>query len=106
MTQNKVLGLLGITAKAGRIVAGADIVKDLAQRGKLRLVIVAEDASERTKKNTKMICEENKIPMLTYSKIEELSRAIGQKNRAILGIKDKNLSAEIYKQINGGDFVG
>lgn len=104
--QNKVLGLLGITAKAGKIVAGADIVKDLAQRGKLRLVIVAEDASERTQRNMQMVCENNKVPIVTYCKMEELSRAIGQKNRAVIGVKDKSLSAELLKQISGGDFVG
>ena len=39
-------------------------------------------------------------------KIEILSKAIGKNNKAVIGIKDGNLSKEIYKIINGGEVIG
>ena len=38
--------------------------------------------------------------------IEELSKAIGKSNKAILGIEDINLSKEIQKINNGGEVIG
>ena len=38
--------------------------------------------------------------------IEELSKAIGKNNKAILGILDENLSNEIQKINNGGEVIG
>ena len=41
-----------------------------------------------------------------HGQIEELSKAIGKSNKAILGIKDINLSNEIQKINNGGEVIG
>ena len=38
--------------------------------------------------------------------IEELSKSIGKSNKAVIGIKDLNLSNEIQKINNGGDVIG
>ena len=46
------------------------------------------------------------ISIIISGKIEELSKAIGKSNKAILGIEDINLSREIQKINNGGDVIG
>ena len=51
MIQNKVLGMLGISAKAGKIASGTDAVLELIEKEKAKLIIVATDAAERTKEN-------------------------------------------------------
>ena len=38
--------------------------------------------------------------------IDEISKAIGQSNKAVVGIKDINFSKEIVKIINGGEAIG
>lgn len=106
MKKNKYLGLLGIAAKAGKVVAGADACKEAVRKNKVKLVLVAEDASERTKRNFQMICERQKTPIAIIGEIEVLSKAIGKNNKAVIGIKDENLFKEIYKIINGGDAIG
>lgn len=102
--KNRVLGMLGISAKAGKIVCGNDATIEDIERHKVKLVIVAEDASEKTKKNMKYVCDKNKVPILEFGKIEEISRTIGKSNKAIIGIKSKSLSEAIEKLIenNGG----
>ena len=61
MINNKVYGLLGLTAKAGRIAFGTDSCLEMIARHKLKLVIVAEDSSERTIDNFREKCKQNNI---------------------------------------------
>ena len=102
---NKVYGLLGLCARAGKIVSGMDAVSDEIKRNKVKLLIVAEDASQKTASNIKYLAERKKIPMIVIGTIEKNSKAIGKENRAIIGIKDKNISDGI-KKICGGEAFG
>ena len=54
----RVLGMLGLAAKAGKITFGADSCKEAIMKNKVKLIILAQDASERTK--TKFIDMANK----------------------------------------------
>ncbi len=103
----RILGMLGISAKAGKIVCGTDATIQDIQRNKVSLVIVAENASEKTKKNIKYICDKNGVTILEFGNIDEISKTIGKSNKAIIGIKSKSLSNEIEKLIkeNGGDLL-
>ena len=91
---NKAIGMIGISAKAGKVIYGTDSCIDAMKNNKVKLIIVSEEASEKSKKN------------FIYETIENLSKAIGKKNKVIIGIKDENLANEIEKIINGGDVIG
>ena len=106
MINNKVYGLLGLTAKAGKIAFGTESCEDLISKKKLKLVIVAEDSSERTINNFKQKCEQNGIDFYIFGKKEELSKSIGKVNKTVIGIKDKNLAGAVKKILNGGDVIG
>ena len=106
MTESKVLGLLGLSTKAGKVCFGRDACIDLIEKRKIKLVIVAVDASDRTKKDIKFICDNNNTKICFYGTIEILSKAIGKSNKAIIGIKDENFSKQIEKIINGGEIIG
>lgn len=85
---------------------GADSVKEEIVKKKAKLVIISVEASDRTKEKFIKLCEEYKIPVITYGKIEELSKIIGKENKAIFAIKDVNLANEIKKIYNGGEVIG
>lgn len=106
MINKKILGLIGLSAKARKISFGSDSVEDSIKNRKVTLIIVAEDSSERTKDKFKYLSEKYKVPIIIIGKIEELSKAIGKSNKAILGIEDINLSKEIRKINNGGEVIG
>ena len=106
MINNKVYGLLGLTAKAGKIAFGTESCEDLILKKKLKLVIVAEDSSERTINNFKEKCEKNNIDFYIFGNKEDISKAIGKVNKTVIGIKDKNLAGAIIKILNGGDVIG
>ncbi len=106
MINKKILGLIGLSAKARKVCFGADSVETQVKKGKVKLIIIAEDSSERTKDKFKKIGNEYNIPTIVIGEIENLSKAIGKNNKAILGIEDINLSKEIQKINNGGEIIG
>ena len=92
--------------KHGKISFGADSVENDIKKKTIKLVIVAEDSSNRTKDKFKRICKEWNIPIIQIADIETLSKVIGKSNKAVIGINDINLSKEIQKINNGGEALG
>lgn len=105
MNNNKLLGLIGIATKAGKISAGSEIVIESIRLKKAKLVIIAQDSSEKTRKNFEFLCNKNSIKLIVCETIESLSNAIGKKNKAVLCVKDKNFADEMVK-IYGGEAIG
>lgn len=97
---NKCYGMLGISAKAGKLVSGFDAVVDGIKKNQVKLVILANDISDKTKKEIEFTCEKFKIPLKVFGTIEQNSHAIGKKNRAIIGIADLGLAMQIQKIID------
>ena len=59
MQNNRILSSLGLAQKAGCIASGEYAVEKAVKGGLASLVIVAEDASDNTKKKMKNIKENN-----------------------------------------------
>lgn len=106
MEQNKVLRLLGLATRAGKISFGMESSIDTIKKGKAKLILIAEDASDRTKRNVTMVANENNAPYRIYGNIEQLSKNIGKENKAIIVIKDINFAKEMLKIIDGGEVIG
>lgn len=106
MINNKVYGLLGLTSKAGKLAFGTDSCLEMISKHKVKLIIVAEDSSERTINNFREKCKQNDIDFYIFGKKEDISKSIGKVNKTVIGIKDKNLAGAIIKILNGGDVIG
>ena len=107
MINKKILGLIGLSAKARKILFGSDSVENGIKKKIVKLVIVAEDSSNRTKDKFYKICYENNIPIIVFGTIESLSKSIGKSNKAVIAINDENLSKEIMRiKNNGGEVIG
>ena len=106
MEQNKVLRLLGLATRAGKISFGMESSIDTIKKGKAKLILIAEDASDRTNRNVTMVANENNTPYRIYGNIEQLSKNIGKENKAIIVIKDINFAKEMLKIIDGGEVIG
>lgn len=92
--------------KAGKVCFGSDSVEENIKKKKTKLIILSEDSSERTKNKFIELCNKYNIPLIVYGDIENLSKAIGKNNKAILGIKDVNFAKSIQKKKSGGDVIG
>lgn len=102
----KLCGLLGLATKAGKIVVGTDACLEDIKKRKVKLMLIACDSSDRTKITFKQKAEEYKIAIYEVLSIEEISKAIGKVNKAVIGIKDIGFSKKIESIINGGEVIG
>ena len=98
----KIYGLIGIATKAGKITAGSEACLEAIEKNIIKVMLIATDASERTKKLFKQKCIQFHIPIYEISSIENLSKAIGKSGKAVIGVKEKGLAQAIMKNINGG----
>ncbi|CDE90663.1 MAG: L7Ae/L30e/S12e/Gadd45 family ribosomal protein [Clostridia bacterium] len=106
MINNNILGLIGLAMKAGKIAFGADSVEESILKRKVKLVIVSEESSERTKSKFIKLCQNYNIPIIIDGNIDDLSKTIGKSNKAVIGIKDINFANSIQKKYDGGDIIG
>lgn len=88
---------MGLASKAGKIACGADSVEEAIVKRKVFTVIIAEDSSLKTKEKFQRIAKENNIPVFICGDIENNSKAIGKRNKAVIAIKDKNFSEAICR---------
>ena len=97
---DRIYGILGIAAKAGKLMSGFDSLQEGISKKQVNLVIVAQDASEKTKKEMQFICHKYGVPCIIFGNIQENSHAIGKNNRAIIGICDSGLANKFLELIS------
>lgn len=97
-TKKKILSLFGLATRAGKIASGEFQTETAVKSGTAFLVIIAQDASENTKKLFQDKCSFYKIPILILGTKEELGHAIGKEYRASLAILDAGFAEAIIKK--------
>lgn len=100
MNQNKILSLLGIAMKGRNLVSGQFQTLDAVRKGSAMLVIVAEDASDNTKKLFSDKCAYYKVPFVSFGTKEVFGRSIGKEGlRSSLGVCNAGLADAIIRQL-------
>ena len=92
MKQNKVYMLLGMAMKGRKAVSGEFATENAVRSGSAMLVIVAEDASDNTKKRFRDKCSYYKVPICTYGTKEELGHAMGKEQRSAVAVTGRGLA--------------
>lgn len=94
---NKILSLISLATKAGKVVSGEFAVEKAIKEGKAKLVIVSNEASNRSKKNYSDICSFYNVPLYFYGNKEELGRFTGKEFRVSVGILDDGFKNSLIK---------
>jgi len=97
--RKRVFNLIGIAMKSRNVVSGEFSTEKAVKEGKATLVIVAEDASDNTKKMFTNMCSYYKVPISFFGKKYELGHSMGKEFRASLALLDKGLADAIDKQL-------
>ena len=103
MNNDKVLSLLGLAKKAGKLKGGEYCVETEVKKGRAKLVIVAEDASDNTKKSYTDMCSFKKVPVIFYGNKESIGKCIGCEERAAVVLTDEGFANAVNKQISQKD---
>lgn len=99
LKQNKIFSLLGIAMRGHNLVSGEFQTLEAIKKGSAMLVIIAEDASDNTKKLFADKCLFYEVPVYNYGTKEDLGRAIGKDLRSSVGVCDAGLADAIIKRL-------
>lgn len=99
MNFNKVYGLIGIGMKSGNLVSGEFSTEKTIKAGRACLVIIAEDASNNTKKKFTNMCTYYKVPIYIFGEKIKLAQAMGKEERTSLALLEPGLAKSIETQL-------
>ena len=77
------------------VVVGVQLVRDAAQRGKLKLAVVAPDASHNSLDKVVPMLRAKRIRMIEGPSARELGGAVGRESTAVVGVVDPQLARGI-----------
>lgn len=100
MKLSKALSLISLATKAGKTASGEFCTEQEVKNGMAALVIVAEDASENTKKKFQNMCEFYEVPIYFYGDKDTLGHAMGKEFRASLAVTDPGFAKGIAKHLD------
>lgn len=95
MNQQPWKSLLGLAARARKIISGEELVVKEIQRNKVMLVLLSNDASKNTEKKISDKCSYYNIPLRHVTDRYELGQAIGKDARVVVGIQDEGFAKKI-----------
>lgn len=98
---NKVLTLLGFAAKAGKLSYGYEATVGAVKAGKSKLVLIAEDISPKSLKETVYFADKYSVKYIVLNGIDikTVSDAVGRKC-GILSVSDQGFAEGITKALN------
>ncbi|PXV93591.1 ribosomal protein L7Ae-like RNA K-turn-binding protein [Lachnotalea glycerini] len=99
MKQDKIFSLIGLATKAGKIASGEFSTEKAVKSGDAFLVIVAEDASDNTKKMFSNMCTYYKVPLYFFGAKDSLGHAMGKEVRASLAVSDQGFAKAMVMQL-------
>ena len=100
MKTDSVLRMIGLAAKAGKVVSGEFMTEKAVKEGRAFLVLVSEEASDNTRKMFTNMCTYYKVPLYFFGTKEELGHSMGKEMRASVAVLDSGLAKALVKQLN------
>lgn len=95
MNEAKLLSLLGLAQKAGKLASGELAVEKAVRGGRARMVIIAADASDNTKKSYRDLTAYYKVAYHEALSKEQIGNATGKAPRAALAVADAGFAKAI-----------
>ena len=98
---NKLMGLLSLCRKAGKLRIGSQPVKEAVEAGEAKLVLYAADFSPRSRGRMELILEQSGVPPKVYQTgltMFDLSQVCG-KLAGVVAVADDGFAAGIQKLI-------
>lgn len=84
MPNDRLLSLLGLARRAGKVQMGHDPVLESIRHGRVRLILLASDLSPHTSKGIVYAAQQEEIPLYTLSHtMDEMGAALGKRTGAV-----------------------
>jgi ribosomal protein L7Ae-like RNA K-turn-binding protein len=98
---DRITRLLGLGLRAGRVVVGVAGVRAGLQRGDVHCVVLAADASARTRDKVERLAVARGVPLLHGPVAEELGARLGRPPVQAVGVEDGALARGLMASLEG-----
>ena len=98
--EKKIFSLIGLATRARKSVSGEFSTEKAVKSFAAEILIVAEDASENTKKLFFDKCSFYEVPCYVFGTKEQLGHAMGKELRASLAVTDHGFAQALCKLLN------
>ncbi|WP_227984807.1 YlxQ-related RNA-binding protein [Streptococcus ruminantium] len=92
--KQKILNLIGLAQRAGRLISGEELVVEAIQKGQAKLVFLANDAAVNLSKKVTDKSYTYQVEVVTVFSTLELSAAVG-KARKVLAVTDAGFTKKM-----------
>lgn len=99
MNLNLFYAMIGMAKRAGKVSEGEFIVKRAVKKNMARLVIIACNASDNTKKSIINSCSYYKVKYIEAGDMEALGKCVGAPKRAVISVDDDNFAKAVSDKI-------
>lgn len=99
MNKTKLINLLGLAQRAGRLQSGDFIVEKALKKGTVELLLMATDCAANNEKKYKQLTDVYKVPLYKVLTKEQLGSAIGKEIRVVIAVTDAGFAKAILKEI-------
>ena len=102
MPVKRILGLLGLCARAGKLSSGGFSTEKSIKSGQARLCLLASDASDATIQLMQQMCASRNIraEIINIDK-DSLGHAVGKEARSSVTVEDSGFAEQLIKLIEG-----
>ena len=98
--EDRIYSFIGLATKAGKTASGETGTDKAIKKGEAHLVLIANDASQNTKKAVLNSCKFYQIPVMVWGMKEKLGKFCGKENRSSVAILDQGFADQLIKKID------
>lgn len=91
--------LLGFAQKAGRLITGSTAVLRALPKGKVKLLLLAEDASERLAHKVRDAASNNDVPVVVWGTKERIGAVVGKRDLGVLAVCDAGFASALQRSV-------
>jgi ribosomal protein L7Ae-like RNA K-turn-binding protein len=93
----RLLGGLGLAARAGRVRVGADAVGRSIRNREAALVVIAGDAPQYVRRKIERLLSSRSLPHVVVLDGDQLGRAVGRERVVTLAVTDESLGRRVLE---------
>ncbi|MGI6113104.1 MAG: L7Ae/L30e/S12e/Gadd45 family ribosomal protein [Mahellales bacterium] len=102
MRDERILSLLGIAKKSGKLLSGYELCLGAIKAQKAKIIVISGDSSDNTREKFIRLSNNYNVPYIIYGDKYKLGISIGKCSRTVLVVSDKGLADAILEEYNKG----
>ncbi|MBS4912642.1 MAG: ribosomal L7Ae/L30e/S12e/Gadd45 family protein [Veillonella sp.] len=100
MNKVKVLNLLGMAQRAGKLLSGDFVAEKAMKKQRIPLAILATDCAKNNGEKYRWLAQQHEVTLREFATKAELGQALGKEQRAIILVMDDGFAKTMLKEID------